>query len=163
MLNFPLKGEMKKLSDLIKEAREESVEDFIGIVNKADEIISNELKGLSRMRIMGRLIHLPPRGNAIIVGDLHGNLKSLEHILNESQFMEKASNGEEIYIIFLGDYGDRGFQSPEVYHVILSLKILFPEKVILLQGNHEGPSDLLAYPHDIPDPYLFPSEPGVEL
>jgi len=141
---------MKKLSDLIKEAREESAEGFISIIKKADELISDELRGLSRIRIMGRLVYLPPRGNAIVVGDLHGDLKSLEHILNESQFMEKALNEEETYIVFLGDYGDRGIRSPDVYHVILSLKILFPEKVILLQGNHEGPSDLLAYPHDLP-------------
>jgi len=141
---------MKKLSDLMREAKEASFKDFLRIINEAKLVISRELNGLSNLQITGRLVHLPPIGEAIIVGDLHGDLKSLEHILDESRFYEKASNGEKIHIIFLGDYGDRGSYSPEVYHVVLGLKILFPEKVILLQGNHEGPADLLAYPHDLP-------------
>jgi protein phosphatase len=32
----------------------------------------------------------------------------------------------------------------------LKLKEMFPEHVILMRGNHEGPPDLLAYPHDLP-------------
>ncbi|HIE18729.1 TPA: serine/threonine protein phosphatase [Candidatus Bathyarchaeota archaeon] len=141
---------MKRLSDLSEEAKQASSEDFLPVIDEADQLISDELKGLSSIRITGRLVHLPPKGKAIIVGDLHGDLKSLGHILNESRFIEKASNKEEIHIIFLGDYGDRGFRSPEVYYIVLNLKILFPEKVMLLQGNHEGPADLLAYPHDLP-------------
>ena len=141
---------MKKLSDLIREAQQASAEDFLHVVEEANHLILDELKGLSSLQVTGRLVHLPPRGEAIIVGDLHGDLKSLEHILGDSRFIEKAPKGEEVHMIFLGDYGDRGFRSPEVYHVVLSLKILFPEKVILLQGNHEGPADLLAYPHDLP-------------
>ena len=141
---------MKRLSDLIKEAKQASSEDFLRVINEADRLILNELKGLSSIRITGRLVHLPPKGEAIVVGDIHGDLESLEYILNNSRFMKKALNEEKIHIIFLGDYGDRGFRSPEVYYVVLSLKLLFPEKVILLQGNHEGPTDLLAYPHDLP-------------
>jgi protein phosphatase len=30
------------------------------------------------------------------------------------------------------------------------LKLLFPEQIVLMRGNHEGPEDLLAYPHDLP-------------
>jgi len=141
---------MKRLSDMIIEARQASPKDFLDVIDKASHLISDELRGLSSLQITGRLVHLPPRGEAIIIGDLHGDLKSLEYILKDSRFIEKASNREEIHIIFLGDYGDRGFRSPEVYHTVLSLKILFPERVILLQGNHEGPVDLLAYPHDLP-------------
>jgi len=141
---------MKGLSDLIREAKQASSEEFLRVIDEADRLIMDELKGSSSLQITGRLIHLPPKGEAIIVGDLHGDLKSLEYILNDSRFIEKASEKEEIHIIFLGDYGDRGFRSPEVYHIVLGLKILFHEKVILLQGNHEGPADLLAYPHDLP-------------
>ncbi len=141
---------MKELSDLAREARQASAEDFLRVINEANRLILDELKGSSSIRVTGRLVHLPPKGEAIIVGDLHGDLRSLEYILGDSRFVEKVSNNEEIRIIFLGDYGDRGFYSPEVYHIVLSLKILFPENVILLQGNHEGPADLLAYPHDLP-------------
>jgi len=141
---------MKRLSDLTKEAEQASPEDFLLIIDETGQLISDELKGLGSLRIMGRLVQLPPTSEAVIIGDLHGDLKSLIHILDETKFMEKASNRNERYLIFLGDYGDRGLRSPEVYHIVLSLKTLFPGKVILLQGNHEGPEDLLPYPHDLP-------------
>jgi protein phosphatase len=32
----------------------------------------------------------------------------------------------------------------------MTLKASFPERVVLLRGNHEGPDDLLASPHDLP-------------
>jgi len=100
---------MKRLSDLIKEAKQASSEDFLRVINEAGRLILNELKGLSSIRITGRLVHLPSKGEAIVVGDIHGDLESLEYILNNSRFMKKALNEEKIHIIFLGDYGDRGF------------------------------------------------------
>ena len=65
--------------------------------------------------------------------------------------MEKASQDEEVLLVFLGDYGDRGPYSPEVYYLVLKLKQFFPKKIVLMRGNHEGPDDLLAYPHDLPE------------
>ncbi|MBS7605143.1 MAG: metallophosphoesterase family protein [Candidatus Bathyarchaeia archaeon] len=105
---------------------------------------------IGEAKVTGRLIFILPKGEAIIVGDIHGDLESLKYILDESGFLNKALDGRDVYLIFLGDYGDRGEYSPEVYYVILALKNLFPEKVILLQGNHEGPEDILAHPHDLP-------------
>jgi len=52
--------------------------------------------------------------------------------------------------VFLGDYGDRGPLSAEVYYTVLKLKLHFPRQVILMRGNHEGPKDLMASPHDLP-------------
>lgn len=139
---------MDGLEDLFNEALRVKLEDFLELIAQVDQILleeelSNELK-------TGRLIHLPPRGEAIILGDIHGDLSSLKHILFETKFMEKAFKGDDVYLIFLGDYGDRGIYSPEVYYIVLSLKKRFPEKVILLQGNHEGPEDLPVFPHDLP-------------
>jgi protein phosphatase len=64
--------------------------------------------------------------------------------------MEKARRNENIALIFLGDYGDRGPHSPEVYYIVLKLKELFPEHVVLMMGNHEGPDDLMPRPYDLP-------------
>ena len=61
--------------------------------------------------------------------------------------MEKTKNAT---LIFLGDYGDRGDKSAEVYDVVLKLKLAFPTQIVLLRGNHEGPKDLVASPHDLP-------------
>lgn len=102
------------------------------------------------LQVDGRLFHLASSGKAIIIGDLHGDIGSLTYIIEDSGFLEKVQKNEDIYLVFLGDYGDRGIASPEVYYVILKLKELFPNKVILMRGNHEGPEDILPYPHDLP-------------
>ncbi|MEM4704655.1 MAG: metallophosphoesterase family protein [Candidatus Bathyarchaeia archaeon] len=64
--------------------------------------------------------------------------------------MEK---NEDALLIFLGDYGDRGFHSVETYYTVLSIKLLYPKQVVLIRGNHEGPEDLMAHPHDLPEQF----------
>ena len=124
--------------------------EFFELVENVTQLLAKENDRVGSLRITGRLVEVPPVGEAIIVGDIHAALESLTHILKNSNFMEKAKGGEDILLIFLGDYGDRGFHSPEVYYVVLKLKELFPERVVLMRGNHEGPDDLLASPHDLP-------------
>ena len=141
---------MKKPEDLAKEAEKVNFKEFLELIDECNQILIEETSGSSDLNVTGLLVKLPPIGEAIVVGDIHGDINSLIHILKESRFMEKAFNDELVYMIFLGDYGDRGFYSPEVYYVVMTLKKMFPNKVILMRGNHEGPDDLLAYPHDLP-------------
>jgi protein phosphatase len=140
---------MISLAGLLNDASGVDYKAFLSLVNQVGHLLNSE-KGNARMRITGRLSYLPPEGEVVIVGDLHGDLNSLKQILNETNFLEESLSGMQTYLVFLGDYGDRGPFSPEVYYVVLSLKKMFPENVILLQGNHEGPQDLLASPHDLP-------------
>ncbi|MEM3592085.1 MAG: metallophosphoesterase family protein [Candidatus Bathyarchaeia archaeon] len=139
-----------RLDDLFSESLRVSSQEYLRLIEHVNQILSEEEKGGGKLITLGKLIYVPPAGEAIIIGDIHGDLTSLKHILSETKFVEKALAKHDIYLIFLGDYGDRGIYSPEVYYVILTLKKFFPEKIILLQGNHEGPEDLLAYPHDLP-------------
>lgn len=141
---------MMNLDDLFNRSLKVKFHDFLNLIAQVNHILSKEENNIGDLRITGRLIHMPPYGEAIIVGDIHGDLLSLKHILFETDFLERASRRNDIRLVFLGDYGDRGAYSPEVYYVILTLKSIFPEKIILLQGNHEGPEDLLAHPHDLP-------------
>jgi diadenosine tetraphosphatase ApaH/serine/threonine PP2A family protein phosphatase len=124
--------------------------EFVQLVEHVAQMLAKENNRVGSLRITGRLIKVPPRGEAIIIGDLHGDMESLGHILENTRFIKKAHAGENILMIFLGDYGDRGIYSPEVYYIVLWLKEQFPENVVLMRGNHEGPDDLLAYPHDLP-------------
>jgi predicted phosphodiesterase len=73
------------------------------------------------------------RGTSYVVGDLHGDFEALKYIYHVMR--RKKSN-----IVFLGDYVDRGPQQLETINFLLALKILFPERVFLLRGNHETPS-----------------------
>ena len=141
---------IKAPNDLADMAMKASPGQFLQLAENAAQLLAQESGRIGSLRITGRLVEVPPLGEAIIVGDLHGDLKSLTHILEDSNFMEKAKDNDNILLIFLGDYGDRGFHSPEVYYIILKLKGLFPKRVVLMRGNHEGPDDLLASPHDLP-------------
>ncbi len=141
---------MDFLSDLFRDAKAADSKTFRELIAKTKQIMSTEKTNATKMRIASGLVHMQSFGEATIVGDLHGDIDSLRHILNESRFAEKASCNLKTCLIFLGDYGDRGLYSAEVYYVVLILKTMFPDQVVLLMGNHEGPEDLLASPHDLP-------------
>ncbi len=68
----------------------------------------------------------------IVIGDLHGNMKSLLKIIKN---IEQANPK---YVIFLGDIVDRGPYQLECLILILALKIKQPNKYIFLKGNHES-------------------------
>lgn len=143
-------SQVRSASILAEMATEAHAEEFIGLVNKVSSQLANENGRLGNLKITGRLVEVEPAGEAVIVGDLHGDLKSLVHILDDSKVLKEANSSRDILLVFLGDYGDRGSHSAEVYYVVLKLKEMFPEKVILMRGNHEGPTDLIASPHDLP-------------
>lgn len=78
-----------------------------------------------------RLIHLPPEGRAVFVGDTHGDIDASEQVLRH--YLKKPYR-----IVFLGDYVDRGDDSEENINYLLRMKIEHPEDIFLLSGNHEG-------------------------
>lgn len=139
---------MKEISTIAKEALKVKCPIFLELVDSATALMRE--KQVKNMDVLGKLVKVKPTKKAIIVGDIHGDLESLIHIVKESHFLKLAENGEDVLLIFLGDYGDRGVYSVEVYYVVLTLKQHFPANVLLLRGNHEGPEDILAYPHDLP-------------
>lgn len=76
------------------------------------------------------------RGPAMIVGDIHGDYSAAHHWVCE--FLKKLESGECQSIVFLGDYVDRGKNSVEIVALLFQLKIMFPDRVCLLRGNHES-------------------------
>jgi hypothetical protein len=141
---------IENISILAELATKSTVEEFLGLIGRVNKRLATENGKVGALQITGRLVEAPHDGEAVVVGDLHGNLKSLICILEESNFLTKIGKDRNVLLIFLGDYGDRGIKSPEIYYVVLKLKEMFPEHVILMRGNHEGPPDLLACPHDLP-------------
>jgi len=89
-------------------------------------------------------IELP--NNAIVAfhGDLHGDVHSLNAFIRRLQrdgYMT-SEDGFKIkdptfYMVFLGDYTDRGLYGMEVIYTIMRLKLANPEQVFLVRGNHE--------------------------
>lgn len=77
-----------------------------------------------------------------VIGDIHGSLHSL--LRNLWRLVVKGYLDDDFtisrpnfYIIFTGDYVDRGGYSPDVIYTILRLKLKNPNNVFLLRGNHE--------------------------
>ena len=69
--------------------------------------------------------------NLLIVGDTHGDFNSTLRIIKP--FFE----GKVDSLLFLGDYVDRGEQSYLNFFFLVCLSILWPDRVLLLRGNHE--------------------------
>lgn len=78
-----------------------------------------------------------PKGRYFIVGDIHGDFQSLAYILRFIDVFSWLIHDENVKIVFLGDYVDRGSNSFEVYMTLLLFKLKFPNKITLLRGNHE--------------------------
>lgn len=135
---------------IIKDALETRCEAFTQLTKDATQLLCDEDGNVGNLSIKGRLVKINPSGQALVVGDLHGDLESLIDILKKSNYLQKLNSSQDTYLIFLGDYGDRGVFSAEVYYVVMKLKLLFPEQVVMMRGNHEGPPDLMARPHDLP-------------
>jgi len=104
----------------------------------------------SKLDVEGKLVKLPRKGRVIIVGDLHGDLNSLETVLEDCQFVKRVETGEKLFLVFLGDYIDRGQDKLGVLLKTTELLIENPSNIVMLRGNHEGPEDVVARPHDFP-------------
>ena len=76
------------------------------------------------------------------IGDIHGEHDLLKRLLIEIPRTPREK------LIFLGDYIDRGPDSPGVVRLVLEEKAKAPETTILLWGNHE---DMAAGAYGLPD------------
>jgi len=138
------------LEYIVKKAMETTLDDFVEVVDQAARIFQGEDRAIGRLNILGKHVKIEPSGEAVIISDLHGDLESLVQILQQSGILQRMREHKNTLLIFLGDYGDRGEFSAEVYYTVLRLKLQYPAQIILMRGNHEGPSDILASPHDLP-------------
>src|SRR3989304_7384315 len=98
------------LSLIVKESKAVQSDGFIKRLEKTIGLLRGESGTVGNLTISERLVKLEPLGEALVVGDLHGDLESLITILKSSGFTRKMSTSKDASLIFLGDYGDRGAQ-----------------------------------------------------
>lgn len=86
-------------------------------------------------------LELPKEAVAVVMGDLHGDVRSLIAMLDELNargvldgFKFRESKH---HLLFLGDFTDRGAYGVEVLYTLFRLHAANPERVHLARGNHE--------------------------
>ncbi|MDD3248329.1 MAG: metallophosphoesterase [Methanosarcina sp.] len=67
----------------------------------------------------------------MLIGDIHGDLDALDFVIGMREELGCK------YMLFLGDYVDRGMQGTEVLIKLFRLKLEEPQNIFLLRGNHE--------------------------
>jgi hypothetical protein len=79
-----------------------------------------------------------------IHGDFHGDIRALNRFIEtfaKQGFLDENDpfkiKDKNFYILFLGDYVDRGWYGAEVIYTILRLKNENPDRVFMVRGNHE--------------------------
>lgn len=82
-----------------------------------------------------------PGTEIVFHGDLHGDIHSLiawVQWLNANGYLRDFTLiRPNVYLVFLGDYTDRGVYGMEVLYTILRLKVENADRVVLVRGNHE--------------------------
>lgn len=75
----------------------------------------------------------------LVIGDTHGDYDITNEIVNKF----KTENYD--CLIFLGDYVDRGPKGIQNINFLLKLKIMEPQRIFLLRGNHEFKESNIDY------------------
>jgi protein phosphatase len=84
-----------------------------------------------------RLLKLP-NTPLIFIGDTHGDWDATKRVL--ARFWSTPAT-----FVFLGDYVDRGPFQIENINLLFQLKLEFPQRMMILRGNHETPWVNRAY------------------
>lgn len=85
-------------------------------------------------------VDLPHKQTIYAIGDIHGCDANLDQMLADILDLEQHTSWEDVNdvaVVFLGDYVDRGPNSYEVVHRVLYLQAMYPQTFFLLRGNHE--------------------------
>lgn len=86
----------------------------------------------------------------IPIGDIHGDFEMFKYILFQlikEKYLDENLQiiDERIKIVFMGDYIDNGYHQLAVLCLVLLLKIINPNNVYLIKGNHENPVTYNTY------------------
>ncbi len=85
----------------------------------------------------GGVVYIPRAERGIFVGDLHGDSQAVDAIIKHSKFEKRMEKDKDDYLVFIGDYADRGSDDIKTLEKVLGLKMKYPDNVVLLRGNHE--------------------------
>ncbi len=119
------------LSDIIKDhvAMAEGrarFEPSFELLWNVEEMLQQRCRSIPNLVNAGKFFN-----DVVIIGDTHGDVHSTARIV--APFL----NGRVESLLFLGDYVDRGEHSLLNLLLVIALHLAWPERVIVLRGNHE--------------------------
>jgi protein phosphatase len=138
--------------ELLKACSIADANEFYNLIKRTSLTIANErTNGKSAFTdIYGDLTEITDFSNIVVIGDIHGDSSSLLTILDAIEYKTFLADPRN-KMIFLGDYVDRGSDSLGVLYIVCSLKLSFPNSIILMRGNHESPKQFPFVAHDLPE------------
>ncbi|MBX9830957.1 serine/threonine protein phosphatase [Candidatus Babeliales bacterium] len=84
---------------------------------------------------------IPAQSTVCFMGDYHGSIHSLLRTIWRLAVAGLLDDNfklrDDVYLIFLGDFVDRGRYGAEVWYTLMQLKLANWNKVHLVRGNHE--------------------------
>ncbi|MHA1820198.1 MAG: metallophosphoesterase [Promethearchaeota archaeon] len=105
-----------------------SREELENVLSRVNDILEKEPK----------LVTISDKSRLYFLGDTHGNLTMTLHALKHLFPDKNGVHTKFDRIIFLGDFIDRGLYSVENINLLMSLKAEYPDRIILIRGNHES-------------------------
>jgi hypothetical protein len=131
--------------EVAKAGSMKSAANWVGVRPKQDEFFNTDrayfLKPPIPFQPFAQKLQVPPGSEVVFHGDFHGDIHSFIALL-ESLNQAGTLDGFRLtrpnrYMVFLGDYTDRGNYGIEVLYTLLRLKLANPEQVFMARGNHE--------------------------
>jgi serine/threonine protein phosphatase 1 len=90
---------------------------------------------VERLKVFGRRPSLPTAERIYAVGDIHGRLDLLDHLLARIDADIASRPTSRPVCVFLGDYIDRGSWSRQTIDRLIELSQM--QQCVFLKGNHE--------------------------
>jgi len=108
---------------------------WIEKLRKCEYLPENDLKALCEY-VKDILVEesnvQPVQSPVTVCGDIHGQYHDMLKLFDEGGQVPSTS------YIFMGDFVDRGYNSLEVFTMLMLLKARWPAHITLLRGNHES-------------------------
>lgn len=113
---------------------EGNIDHIIELLKKGEQVSEESVRELC---LLARDI-LIEEGNVQIIqspvticGDIHGQFHDL------CKLFDVGGDCPGTRYLFLGDFVDRGNNSVETFLLLLALKVRYPDRMLLIRGNHE--------------------------
>ena len=98
--------------------------------------------------MIGRFLRPQTGARIFVIGDIHGCFVSLTSAV--SQIFDEEKFDEDVdYLIFTGDFTERGKYSLLCLMYVMKLHQQYPDHVVVLRGNHES-----AFQWELGEPYV---------